>query len=175
MTPAGPAVATVAPATSTPPVPSGGFAFDPESIVGYYRSIGYGCTERQPSATAAGHQFESCRMVDGAGRTLTLGVVTDPADSVADATFSIRGAVGDTILDPVAVLEPFGSFLGAFLGEEQGTALLPWLAAHLGDADARTTLGELTIATYTDTPEDHSKLTLEIANQAYLDAPAPSG
>lgn len=158
---------------SIQPVPSGGFAFDPESIVGYFQSIGYQCVQRQPSATAAGYQFESCRLVDGDGRTRTLGLVTDQSDSVADATFSIRGADGETILDPVAVLEPFGSFLGAFLGEEQGTALLPWLAAHLGDADARTTLGELTIAAYTDTPDDHSKLTLEIANHAYLEAPAP--
>jgi hypothetical protein len=173
-TSAGPPVQATAPAASILPVPSGRFAFDPESIVGYFRSIGSRCTERQPSATAAGYQFESCQLVDGDGRTRTLGLVTDPSDSVADASFSVRGAEGETILDPVAVLEPFGSFLGAFLGEEQGTALLPWLAGHLGDADARTTLGELTIATYTDTPEDHAKLTVEIANRTYLGAPAPS-
>lgn len=170
--PAGSAAGTAAP--SVIPTSVAGFAFDPESIVGYYQSIGYSCAERRPSATAAGHEYQSCQLVDPDGRTRSLGIVTDPADNVADASFSIRGATGEDVVDPSAVLEPFGAFLGAFLGEDQGTALLPWLAQHLGDAEARTTLGELTIATYTDTPTDFTKLTLELASQAYLDSPAPS-
>jgi hypothetical protein len=160
---------------STLPTASPGFVFDPESIVGYYQSIGYACTERRPSATAAGHEFQSCQLVDADGRTRTLGIVTDPADNVADASFTIRGADGEAVLDPAAVLDPFGAFLGAFLGEDQGTALLPWLAAHLGDAESRTTLGQLTVATYTEAPADHTTLTLEVASQAYIDSPAPSG
>jgi hypothetical protein len=35
-------------------------------------------------------------------------------------------------------------------------------------------LGDLTIATYLDAPEDHAKLTVEVANRAYLEAPKPS-
>jgi hypothetical protein len=172
-----PPEATAPPASALPsvvPSTGTGFVFDPESIVGYYESIGYACAPRRPSSTAADHQYQSCQLVDPDGRTRSLGIVTDPADNVADASFSIRGAATEAVLDPSGVLEPFGAFLGAFLGEDQGTALLPWLAEHLGDAEARTTLGDLTIATYTDTPTDHTKLTLEVASQAYLDSPAPS-
>jgi hypothetical protein len=143
--------------------------------VGYYQSIGYACTARQPSTTASGHQFQSCQLVDADGRTRSLGIVTDPNDNVVDAFLSVRSTDTEAILDPAAVLDPFASFLGAFLGEQQGTAMLPWLAAHLGDSEARTTVGDLTIATYTPTPGDHTKLTLEIASQAYLNAPVPSG
>jgi len=51
---------------------------------------------------------------------------------------------------------------------------LPWLAGHLGDAYSKTSFADLTIATYTPTADDHSKLSVEIANQAYLNAPGPS-
>jgi hypothetical protein len=180
---------TPTPATTTAatPPPSGatttsgpsalaspGFVFDPESIVGYFETIGYACTARRASTTAVGHEFQSCQLVDADGRTRTLGIVTDPADNVADAFLSVRGTDAEPVLDPAAVLDPFAAFLGAVLGEEQGTAQLPWVAAHLGDPDARATVGDLTIATYTPTPEDHSKLTVEIATSAYLDAPVPS-
>jgi hypothetical protein len=161
--------------TSLAPMPSGGFAFDPESIVGYYLSLGYTCSDRQPSSEAAGHAFESCQLVDGDGRTRTLGIVTDSNDDLADAFFSIRGAEGESVLDPAAVIEPFGAFLGAVLGEAGGTEALPWVAGHLGDSYATMTVGELTFATYTESPDDHAKLTIEIANQAYLDSPRPSG
>ena len=179
-----PTTAGASTASSPPPaslaVPSDepsiapGFAFDPESIVGYYESIGFACGERQPSESAAGFEYQSCQLVDANARTLSLGVVTDPADNVADAFLSVRGSEAETVLDPAAVLEPFAAFLGAFLGEATGTELLPWLAAHLGDAESRTSLGHLTIATYTAASDDHRKLTLEIASRAYLDAPRPS-
>lgn len=168
---------STAPSVGTPPAPSpsGSFAFDPESIVGYYLTLGYTCSDRQPSSEAAGHAFESCQLVDRDGRTRTLGIVTDGNDDLADAFFSIRGAEGESVLDPAAVIEPFGAFLGAVLGEAGGTEALPWVAGHLGDSYATMTVGDLTFATYTDSPDDHAKITIEIANQAYLDSPRPSG
>jgi hypothetical protein len=172
------ATASVPPAppagASLAPTPAGGFAFDPESIVGYFLTLGYTCSDRQPSSEAEGHAFESCQLVDPDGRTRTLGIVTDPNDDLADAFFSIRGAEGESVLDPAEVIEPFGAFLGAVLGEAGGTATLPWVAGHLGDASVTTTVGDLTFAAYTDSPDDHAKLTVEIANQSYLDAPRPS-
>jgi hypothetical protein len=172
--PAATAIGAPSPGPSVEPAPSAGFfAFDPESIVGYYVTLGYACGEVGPSTQAAGYAFQSCQLVDPAGRTRTIGIVADPADDVADAFASVRGAAGETILDPAAVLEPFAAFLGAMLGEVQGESLLPWLAGNLGEAYVTTTLGDLTIATYSETPEDHSKLYVEIANRAYLDAPSP--
>lgn len=174
--PLSPEASAPVPSTAPSPLPSirGGFGFDPESIVGYYLTLGYQCTEREPSTQAEGYLYESCQLVDPDGRTRTLGIVTDLNDDLADAVFSVRGRDGETILEPQAVLEPFAAFLGAVLGEERGTEALPWLAGTLGDDYATTTVGELTFATFTDSPDDHSKLTLEIANRAYLEAPRPS-
>jgi hypothetical protein len=173
---------TVAPGTAPPTVPapsilpsaSPGFGFDPESIVGYYKLLGYACTSPRPSVQAAGYVYRVCTLADAAGRTRTVGLVTDPGDNVADASMRVHGAQTEPILDPSIVLEPFAGFLGAVLGDAYGSEVLPWLAAHLGDTDTRIALGELVIATYTPSADDHSMLEVEIANQAYLDAPRPS-
>jgi hypothetical protein len=162
------------PPATVEPSSSPGFAFDPESIVDYYRTQGYVCDNRQPSKQAAGFEFQSCHLVDPDGRSRTLGFVTDPEDNLADAFLTIRGTDAETILDPAASLDAFAGFLGSVLGEAHGTEMLPWLAGHLGDRDSRTTLGELTIATYTPSPDEHDTLTLEIANASYLAAPRPS-
>jgi len=175
------AVASTAPASpgagqSNVPAPSPGFfAFDAESIVGYYASLGYTCGAVQASTQAAGYSFRSCQLVDANGRTRAIGIVTDPADEVAEAYASLQGSASETVLDPSVALEPFSAFLGAMLGETQGESLLPWLAGHIGDTDAKTTLGALTIATYSESADDHSKLYVEIANAAYLAAPHPTG
>lgn len=89
---------------------------------------------------------------------------------MADAFASVQGTAGETILDPVDALEPLAGFLGVMLGEDAGTAALPWLAGHLGDAYSETTSGAIHIATYTASPDDHSRLYVEVANRAYLDA-----
>jgi hypothetical protein len=163
-----PAVETLEP-SQTP-----GIAFDPESIVGYYQSIGYACTDVLPSRQAVGYTYRTCSLVDAAGRTRSVGMVTNPSGDVGDAFASVIGAAGEDILDPNVALDPFAAFLGAILGGAQGEAILPWLAGHLGNSYATTSLGDMTIATYTISPEDHSELYLEIATRAYLDAPRPS-
>ena len=168
------APASLIPTSSVAATTLTGFAFDAESIVGYYESLGYACTDPRPSAQAAGYSFRSCRLVDPDGRTRDVGLATDPADELAEAFASIQGKDGEAVLDPTVALEPLAAFLGATLGSTQGEALLPWLAGHLGDAYTTTTIAGLTVATYTETPDDHSKLSVEIANKAYLDAPKPS-
>jgi len=173
-TPAPGPTSTAFPPATVEPSASPGFAFDPESIVDYYRTQGYVCANRQPSKQAAGFEFQSCHLVDPDGRGRTLGFVTDSEDNLADAFLTMSGTDAETILDPAASLDAFAGFLGSVLGEAHGTEMLPWLAGHLGDADSRTTLGELTIATYTPSPDEHDKLTLEIANASYLAAPRPS-
>jgi hypothetical protein len=172
--PAVTATGAAAPRGSLAPAPSAGFAFDAESIVGYYETLGYACATVQPSAKAAGYSYRSCQLVDTAGRTRVVGVVTDPADELADAYASVAGSSSETVLDPAVALEPLAAFLGATLGKTQGESLLQWLANDLGDAYVTTTIGDLTVATYTASPADHSKLFVEIANRAYLEAPAPS-
>jgi len=171
--PATAAIATAPPSGSIPPQPSGGFAFDAESILGYYASLGYACSAAQPSTQAAGYSVRSCQLVDTDGRTRVVGIVTDPADDLADAYASVAGTSSETVVEPSVALEPLAAFLGATLGAGQGEAELPWLAGHLGDAYVTTSVGDLTLATYTASAEDHSKLYVELANRAYLEAATP--
>ena len=164
------------PAASPAPSPSlpTGFAFDAESVVGYYAGIGYTCAAPAPSALADGYSFTSCELVDGDGRTLAIGVVTDPEDELADGFASVSGAASEPVLEPAAAFEPLAGFLGAMLGDVRGESLLEWLASHHGEDYAETTIGDLQVATYVR-GGDHSTLYVELATQAYLDAPAPSG
>ena len=168
---------------SASPVPSlgepsrpiaSGFAFDAESIAGYYQTQGYSCSEPRPSTQALGYTVVTCQLMDLAGRRRDVGLVTDPAGELANGFASVRGAAGEDILNPADALEPLAGFLGAMLGESRGESLLPWLAGHLGDEFERTTIDDLEVATYLATPDDHSTLFVEIANQAYIDAPRPS-
>ncbi|HEV8699031.1 MAG TPA: hypothetical protein VGQ89_15145 [Candidatus Limnocylindrales bacterium] len=67
--------------------------------------------------------------------------MTDPNGGLANAFASVQGKDAETFLAPVDAPDPMAGFLGAMLGEDQGSALLPWLAGHLGDAYAETTIG----------------------------------
>lgn len=157
--------------SATPTAATTGFAFAAEDIVAYYESQGYACTAQQPSTKAVGFFLRSCEKVDEAGRTRVIGVVTDPNGSLANGFASVQGKDTETFLSPVDALEPLAGFLGAMLGEDQGSTLLPWLAGHLGDAYAETTIGAIRVATYPESKDDLSRLYVEVANQAYLDAP----
>jgi hypothetical protein len=155
----------------SPTVLAIGFAFTAEDVVAYYASQGYACTAAAPSTQAVGFFFRTCEKVDDAGRTRVVGVVTDPGGGLANSFASVQGKDSETFLAPVVALEPLAGFLGAMFGEDQGSTLLPWLAGHLGDAYAETKIGAVKVATYTESEQDHSKLYIEVANQAYLDAP----
>lgn len=168
-----------APSPAAPPSPAisasaaSGFAFAAEDIVAYYETQGYACTAVQPSVKAAGFMFRTCETVDGTGRTRIVGVVTDPDGAVANGFASVRGREDEAILAPVDALEPLSGFLGAMLGQEAGGSLVTWLAGHLGDAYAFTTLGPITVATYTESEDDHGTLYVEVANDRYLEAAKP--
>lgn len=162
---------------STSPAPNvtsgpGGFAFAAGDIVAYYQGQGYDCAARQPSTKVLGFFFRTCTKVDDAGRKRVIGVVTDPGGNLVDGFASVQGTAGETFLAPVDALEPLGGFLGATLGQDQGAAALPWLAGHLGDAYSDTKMGAITMATYTNAKDDHSKMYVEVANKTYLDAAA---
>ena len=152
--------------------PATGFAFAAEDVVAYYVSQGYTCTGTQPSTKARGFAVRTCEMVDDAGRTRVVGVVTDPAGGLANGFASVQGTATETFLPPQEALDPLAGFLGAMLGEAEGSTLLTWLAGHLGDPYAETAAGPFKVATYTESADDRSKLYVEVANQAYLDAPA---
>ncbi len=149
-----------------------GFAFSWEAVLAYYAGEGYACGEERPSTTAAGYTFRACQSEDEAGRTLVIGLVTDADGTLADAYASVQGTPDEEFLAPIDALDPLAGFLGVTLGKQRGADLLAWLAGHLGDAYAQTRVGELTVATYTASEQDHSTLFVEVGNQAYLDADA---
>lgn len=165
---------SLAPSFGPPPsVTVAGFAFAADDIATYYETQGYVCVAPKPSATAAGYAFRSCERRDGNGRTLQVGLVTDPAGELANAFGSVQGREGETVLAPIDALEPLAGVLGALLGEDRSTTLLTWLGRHLGDAYAETSVADLKIATYTESDLDRSTLYVEVANQAYLEAAPP--
>lgn len=180
--PASPSLAPTV-ATSGAPSPSGpigspgatanatGFAFAADDVLAYYESQGYTCSASQLSTKARGFFVRSCELVDAAGRKRVIGLVTDPAGGLANGFASVEGTDTETFLAPEEALDPLAGFLGAMLGEAEGSTLLPWLAGHLGDAYAETAAGPIKVATYTESADDHSKLYVEVANQVYLDAP----
>lgn len=166
---------SVAPSASTEVTPNPtGFAFASDAVLAYYAGVGYACSDATPSTEATGYTVRSCELIDPAGRTLTVGLVTDAGGDLGDAWASVRATADEDVLDPVDALDPLSGFLGAMLGSDRGGALVTWLAGHLGDAYAETSDGGLRIATYTPSPDDHSEIYLELANQAYLAAPRPS-
>jgi hypothetical protein len=152
-----------------------GFAFAADDVVAYYASVGYVCGEPSSSTEAAGYIVRTCERVDSAGRTVTVGLVTDPKGALANAFASVHAAEGEAVLDPVDSMDALSGFLGATLGSDRGGAMVEWLAGHAGDAYAETSDGGLRIATYTPSEGDHTAIFVELANQAYLDAPRPSG
>ena len=175
----GPSASPTAPTPSETPTPSPaptseGFPYAASAIVGYYETLGYTCGDERPSTIGDGFTVQACTLLDPDGRTRTIGVVTDVDGLVANGFASIKGTSDETFLEPTVALEPLSAFLGAMLGDVSGTDLVPWLAGHLGDAYAETTAGPITVATYTPTADDHSTLTVEVGNDEYLDAPAPS-
>jgi hypothetical protein len=163
-------VASEAPEVTPNPV---GFAFAAEDVLAYYESAGYTCTGPSPSTEASGYTVQTCRLVDPAGRTRTVGLVTDPTGALGNAFARIEPAESEDLVEPVDALDPLSGFLGAMLGSERGGALVEWLAGHAGDAYAETSDGGLRIATYTPAENDLSAIYIELADQAYLDAPRP--
>lgn len=171
---AGPVPPSPSPSLVAPPSASVtvGFAFDAASVLGYYQTIAFSCDAPVPGPVA-GSTSRSCELVDTDGRTRVIGVTTDPAGNLVAGFASMRGMPGEAFLGPEIALEPLAGFLGAMLGEARGTALVPWLAGHLGDAFAETTSGDLAVLTYTQETAGQTVLLVEVATEAYRSGATP--
>jgi hypothetical protein len=167
-----PPVAASAAASATPfaDVP---FAFPADSVVGFYEGDGMTCAAPAPSTKAAGWTVRTCQGADPAGRPIAIGVVTDPAGRLGNGFASVTALPDADLLEPTDALEMLSGFLGAMLGDAAATDLLPWLAGHLGDEYAATTFSGGTIATYTESADDPTRIYVEVAGPTYLAAPPP--
>jgi hypothetical protein len=161
-------------ATSSAPTPDPtGFAFEAVDVEAYYQSIGYACSDPTPSAVAAGYRLVTCQLLDSAGRTRVVGLVTDAAGELGNAYAAVWGRSAETYLDPNDALDPLAAFLGTMLGETRGGDAAEWLKEHLGATFERTMVDAITVATYTGANDDPSELYVEVANAAYLAASPP--
>jgi hypothetical protein len=163
--------------SDSPPAPSvvrsaktTDFPFAAEDIATYYQGRGYTCAAAQPDSEAAAFTVRRCQHADDAGRMRIVALVTDANGDLAAAVASVKAMPGEAVLAPIDALDPLAGFLGATLGETQGSALLTWLASHLGDSHATTMTGPITVTTHTESEGDHATLYVEIATGAYLQA-----
>jgi len=165
--------ASASAAVSASPFADVPFAFPAESVVGFYQGEGMRCAAPLPSTKAAGWTVTTCHGADAAGRPIAVGVVTDPAGRLGNGFASVTALPNAELLEPTDALDLLSGFLGAMLGDAAATELLPWLADHLGDTYATTTFGGGTIATYTESADDPTRIYVEVAGPTYLAAPAP--
>ena len=175
-----PIAQTPAPAASPAPTSAAAspfadvpFAFPAGSVVGFYEGEGLTCAAPVPSTKAAGWTVTTCQGADAAGRPIAIGVVTDPAGRLGNGFASVTALPDAELLEPTDALDTLSGFLGAMVGDAAATDLLPWLAGHLGDEYATTTFGGGTLATYTESADDPTRIYVEVAGPAYLAAPAP--
>ena len=173
-TPAAPVLS--APASTGPsasPFADVPFAFPADAVVGFYEGEGMRCAAPVPSTKAAGWAVRTCQGTDTAGRPIAVGVVTDPAGRLGDGFASVTALPSEDVLEPTVALDMLSGFLGAMLGDAAATDQLQWLAGHLGDTYAEMKVGGGTIATYTESADDPTRIYVEIAGPSYLAAPAP--
>jgi hypothetical protein len=152
---------------------SGRFPFTAEAITGFYEGQGLTCNPPAPSTTAAGWTATTCVGADDAGRPVAIGVITDEDGELGAGFATVTALPDEEVLEPTDAIDSLSGFLGAMLGEEAATEKLPWLASHLGDDYAETTAGEVTVATYAESPDDPTRIYVEVDGPAYLAAPPP--
>jgi hypothetical protein len=99
--------------------------------------------------------------------------VTDPAGRLGNGFASVTALPSEDVLEPTDALDTLSGFLGAMLGDAAATAQLQWLASHLGDTYGETKVGAGTIATYTESADDPTRIYVEVAGPSYLAAPGP--
>ena len=178
------AVATPSPAPTGAPGDSpiasnassanGGFAFSTQEVIAYYKGAGYTCQPETPSTQAAGYTVQRCLLADDAKKlTHLVAFVFDPDGVTGNAFSGVLGSDGKTMPAPADAIEALGGFLGAMLGTDQGTTTVTWLAEHLGEKSAQTTAGDILVMTYTGNDATGQGLYVEVANQSFMDAPAP--
>jgi hypothetical protein len=148
------------------------FPFSPDAILGFYEGEGLACQQPVPSKTAAGWNVTTCQGTDVTGRPVAVGLITDQDGGLGAGFATVTALPGEDLLEPENAIDGLSGFLAAMLGEEAATQQLPWLAGHLGDEYAETTVGDLTVATYIESPDDSTRIYLEIDGREYLAAPS---
>ncbi|MEI7745582.1 MAG: hypothetical protein WCK58_17735 [Chloroflexota bacterium] len=156
------------------PKPDGGFAFLPDDILAYYEGEGYVFEDPQASSQAAGWWSVRCLRSDPAtGLTHIVSIVVDRDGVLGDGFSGVVGPAGTPMPSTADVATSLGGFLGALLGQEDGTRAFGWASAHFGGEAAQATLADMLVGTYVEDDENGVGIYVEVANPAYLAASAP--
>lgn len=162
---------TVAPSGDAPP--AGTFRFPAADVVAAYAGSGFACDAPRPSGEAAGYTYTECTAeLDGLLQYLGI-AAEDATGAIGDAKYGVLGADGVTLPSVTASAEPFGFFLGALLGETAGTEAFTWLFPQIGTEEAWGEVNGLSIVTYRIQDGSSAGFFVELANTAFVEAPAP--
>ena len=102
-----------------------------------------------------------------------MGVVRDPQGTLGDGFARVTAPDGEGVISPEAALDHLSGFLGAMVGDDRATPLLPWLAGSMGNEYEETPDRDLRVATYLEPRDDTRTIWLEVAGPDYLAAPRP--
>lgn len=149
------------------------FPFTSAAIVGFYESEGFTCGAAVPSTVAAGWTVRTCQGDDAAGHPLAIGVMTDDNGILGAGFASVTARPEEDLLEPTDALDALSGFLGAMLDQAAATDQLPWLAGHVGDDYAEVSIPGASLATYTEAPDDPTRIYVEVDGEEYLAAPPP--
>ena len=150
-----------------------GFEFSASAVAAFYESEGLTCGAPTPSRTAAGWSVTVCRGPDPSGRTVTIGLITDQDGTLGAGFAAVTALPEEDLLEPADALDTLSGFLGAMLGDERATDLLPWLAGNMGNEYEEMAAGDLTVATYLESSDDPTRIYVEVAGPSYLAVPPP--
>ncbi len=178
--------ATTAPTEATTPAPTdapasattgdlGGFAFPPGDVLDYHTSAeqGFVCKDPQPSNVAAGHTTIRCLKSEDSGAVAMVSIVVDANGTTADAFGGYITAAGTEGPDPKAAAMHLGGFVARMLGTDVGADAATWAATNLDAVDLVKKFGGITAIIYQEDDEGGVGHYVEVANDAYLNAPAP--
>lgn len=174
-----PTAAPTAPAPGSSPAATkdptlGGFAFPAEQVLSYYEGTGFTCDPATPSTQAAGYSAVRCSKADEATKlTSVIVLVADENAATGNAFAGVLSTDGKTSPTPEQAINDLAFFLGAMLGETDGLEAGTWLTEHLGEDLAKTTVGDILVATYPGDKDTGLGYYVEVANKAFMDAPTP--
>jgi hypothetical protein len=159
---------------SIDPTANGGFAFKASDVMDYYKSVGFTCADPTASTQAKGYQVHRCTSTDSAKQLTTIvGIVVDATGMTGDAFAGVLDANSKDMPANADASTPLLTFMGAMLGETAGTQAGIWLASHMGEKQAQTTVGDMVVATYTENDANGVGVFGEVANKTFMDAPVP--
>jgi len=161
-------------APASAPADLGGFGYPPGDVLDYYVGQGFVCEDPKPSSQAAGYTQVRClKAGEGNAPTAIIALVVSDEGVTGDAFAGYVTPAGTKGPEAKAAYEHLAGFLGAMLGTDAGTEAATWLAQNLGKENAQTRVGEIVVGTYPEDDAGGVGSYVELANQAFMDAPVP--